>query len=301
MVEKTIQFTSAPGSNGETAFYDVMRKMYPSAAGTTLPGTWTLGQTQTITFGAAIPAYIYSKSQIRMVAFIQSDGDKTVQQAGSDATQALPSDIGATTIAGVPVYQCSTSFTPTVTIKNFGTTTLTSCTINYKVDAAAPSTMPWTGSLATGATATVTLSPVTAAAGAHTFTSYTSAPNGGLDFDAANDTKVSSFAIVASTGVAAPIVEGFTSTTFPPTSWFINNADGAATWIRKSGAGGFGTSTACTKIGFFNIPAGAVDELFAKNIDYSSVTSATLTFNVAYCQYSSENDKLEVKVSTEKR
>ncbi len=303
MVEETIHFNSAPGTNGETDFYNVCRKMYPSAAGTTLPGTWTLGQTQTISFGAPIPAYIYSKSQIKMVAFVESDGtgvgNRHVQQAGQDAVQALTSDIGTTLITGVPVFQCSTSFTPTVTIKNFGTTTLTSCTINYKVDAGTVLTAPWTGSLATGATTNVTLPAVTAAAGGHTFTSYTSAPNGGLDFDAANDQKVSSFAIVSATGSAAPLAEGFTAAAFPPTGWFLNNPDGGGTWARKTGAGGFGTSTACSKIDFYSIPAGAVDEFYAKNVDYSSTATATLTFNVAYAQYSaSYTDQLDVEVSS---
>lgn len=299
MAEETINFVSAPGSNGEKDFYNIMRKMYPSAAGTTLAGTWTTGQTQTITFGAAIPSYIYKKSEIYMVAFIQSDGDKMVQQAGRDATQSLPSDIGASAIAGIPAFQCTTSFTPIVTIKNFGTTTLTSCNINYKVDAGSVSTQAWTGSLATGATDVVTLPSVTAVVGGHTFTSYTSAPNGGLDFDAANDPAVVPFAIVSTTGTVAPLSEGFTAATFPPTGWFIGNPDNGLTWTRKTGAGGFGTSTACSKIDFYTIAAGNVDELYSKNVDFTGTTTATLTFNVAYCQYASENDKIEVKASSD--
>ncbi|NDC92393.1 MAG: hypothetical protein EB087_01605, partial [Flavobacteriales bacterium] len=34
MIERNITFTSAPGSNGETAFHNVMRKMLPSPTGT---------------------------------------------------------------------------------------------------------------------------------------------------------------------------------------------------------------------------------------------------------------------------
>jgi hypothetical protein len=41
MIEKTITFTSAPGSNGEKVFYNVMRKMYPNANGSALPTAWT--------------------------------------------------------------------------------------------------------------------------------------------------------------------------------------------------------------------------------------------------------------------
>jgi hypothetical protein len=298
MVEKTISFTSAPGTNGETQFYNVMRKMYPSAAGTTLGSSWTNGQTQTITFGRPIPAYIYSKAQIGIVAFIQDDGDKSVQQAAFSVPQPIPVDIGTTSVTGIPLYQCATSFTPTVTIKNFGTNTLTNCDVNFKIDAGTVTTIPWSGSLATNASTTVTLPAQTVAAGSHTFTSYTSAPNGGTDFDAANNQMVKSFSIIG-TGGSAPLVEGYTSTTFPPTGWFINNVDNGPTWTRKTGAGGFGTSTACAKIDFFNSPGGQVDEFYAKNLDLTGATGVDLKFNVAYAQYSASYvDKLEVKVST---
>lgn len=297
MVEETIHFATAPGTNGETDFYNVMRKMYPSAAGTTLPSSWTAGQTQTLTFARPIPAYIYSKAQIGIVAFVQDDGSKAVQQAAYSVPQSIAVDAGTTAIAGIPLYQCATSFTPTITVKNYGTSTLTSCTINYKLDAGTVMTQPWTGSLASGATQVVTLPAQTTTIGSHTFTGYTSDPNGLVDPDAANNQTVKTFSIIG-TGSAAPVVEGFTATTFPPTGWFINNPDLGPTWTRKTGAGGFGTSTACTKMDFYNSTSGNVDEFYTKNVDLTGAAGVNLTFNVAYAQYSTENDKIEVKVST---
>lgn len=301
MVEETITFATAPGTNGETEFYNVMRKMYPNAAGTTLPTSWTTGQTQTITFARPVPSYIYSKAQIGIVAFVQDDGNKSVKQAAYSIPQSIPVDIGTTAVSGVPLYQCATTFTPTVTIKNFGTTTLTSCDINFKIDAGTITTIPWTGSLATGATAVVTLPTQTVAVGSHTFTSYTSSPNGGADFDAANNQTVKSFSIIG-TGSAAPMVEGFQLTTFPPANWFLNNADGGPTWTRRSGtnAGGFAASSACAKMDFYNSPSGQVDELYAKNVDLTSAAGVNLTFSVAHAQYNtSYSDILEVKVSSD--
>ncbi len=81
LVEKTIAFTKAPGSNGEKEFYSVMRKMYPSATGTTLPLTWTNGKSQSFSFKVVLPTYIYKKDQLAVIAFLQSDNDKVVQQA----------------------------------------------------------------------------------------------------------------------------------------------------------------------------------------------------------------------------
>jgi hypothetical protein len=301
MVEETIAFTTPPGTNGETEFYNVMRKMYPNASGTTLPSSWTTGQTQTITFARPVPSYIYSKAQIGIVSFIQDDGNKSVKQAAYSVPQPISVDIGTTAVAGIPLYQCATTFTPTVTIKNYGTNTLTSCDINYRIDAGTVMTMPWTGSLASGATAVVTLPAQTTTAGSHTFTSYTSNPNGGTDLDGANNQTVKSFSIISATGTAAPLVEGYQLTTFPPAGWFISNPDNGPTWTRRSGgatAGGFAASTACAKMDFYNSTSGNVDEFYAKNIDLTGASGVNLTFSVAYAQYSSENDRLEVKIST---
>ena len=86
MLEKTITFTSAPGSNGEKVFYNVLRKMFASpssannAGGTVLPTSWTVGQTQTFKFKDKIPTYIYKKTEIATVAWIQDDGGKVIQQ-----------------------------------------------------------------------------------------------------------------------------------------------------------------------------------------------------------------------------
>lgn len=302
MVEKTITFTSAPGTNGETEFYNVMRKMYPSAAGTTLPSTWTSGQSQTITFARPIPSYIYSKAQIGIVAFVQSDVDKQVQQAAFSAPQPIPVDIGATAISGIPAVQCAMTFTPTVTVKNFGTNTLTSCNINYKTDAGSVMTQAWTGSLATGASQVVTLPAQTVAtSGSHTFTSYTSDPNGGMDDDAANNQTVKSFGIFG-TAAAAPLIQGYASTTFPPAGWVINNPDGGITWTRKTAVGGFSTasSEASAKMDFYDIPDGAVDEMYAQNVDFTGISSPSMKFDVAYAQYNAAYvDQLDVMASSD--
>ena len=94
MVEKTITFSSPPGSNGEKDFYNVFRKAYPSANGTALAATWTVGQKKTVSFKAKIPSYIYQKPQIAMVAWIQDDSNKNTKQAAFSPT-ASPSSAQA--------------------------------------------------------------------------------------------------------------------------------------------------------------------------------------------------------------
>jgi PKD repeat protein len=90
MIEKTITFSTPPGSNGETVFYNVFRKAYPNAGGTALAASWTSGQKKTVSFKAKIPSYIYSKPQIAMVAWIQDDGSKNVKQAAFSSGPSTP-------------------------------------------------------------------------------------------------------------------------------------------------------------------------------------------------------------------
>jgi PKD repeat protein len=91
---------------------------------------------------------------------------------------------------------CSSDVTPVVVIKNSGTTTLTAIDITYDYDGGTSSVYNWTGSLATGATATVTLPLATLASGVHTFNASTSIV-GNADENTSNDSLSSEFTIVA--------------------------------------------------------------------------------------------------------
>lgn len=300
MLEQAIHFSSSAGSNGEKDFYYVMRKMYPNAYGTTLPLTWTTGQSQTITFAVPIPSYIYDKGQIGIAAFIQSDNDRKVHQAAYSAAQPFPLDAGAVAIADIPFSQCDSSFTPVVTLKNFGLNTLTSCSITYKTDGGSSMTYPWSGMLAPGADTVVTLPVQHAGLGTHTFTVFTAYPNGLATPDAnpANNQVSQSFRIFGPVGAAAPATEGFEASTFPPSGWVLDNFNsGSATWSREN-AGGFMASAASARINFYASPQGETDELYAKSADLSTVP-ADLTFSLAYTPYAAENDRIEVKASAD--
>ncbi len=102
-------------------------------------------------------------------------------------------DAGISAIIAPSGNTCVLTATPQVTLKNFGTTALTSVTIQYKVDSAPFTNENWTGNLASGASVTVTLPAVTYGPGAHTFTARTANPNGGNDENPANDSNSSNF------------------------------------------------------------------------------------------------------------
>jgi hypothetical protein len=296
--ENHIHYATQPGNNGETDFYNVLRKMLPSPSGTTLATSWTVGQTQTLNFAVPLPTYIHNVNEVRVVAYIQNNTGKSVKQAGADdpiiQSGDANLDAGISAITNVPVLSCTGDITPSVTLKNYGTTALTSATINYQIDNGTLQTQAWSGSLAANATSIVTLPLITVPSGGHTFTASVSNPNGSADLYLINN-QMTKPVNVTTTTVTTPVVEGF-QTSVPPTNWILYNPGSDGTWIQST-PGGFGASTKSAKIPFFSIASGT-DELYLPAIDMSSDTNSSLTFSVAYAQYSTSYvDQLKVYVS----
>jgi PKD repeat protein len=95
-------------------------------------------------------------------------------------------DAGITAITSPTTTVCSGSFTPTVTLRNFGQNPLTSVAINYEWNGS-PATFNWTGNLATGQTTQVNLPAQTGPSGTYTFIASTSNPNGVADQNSTNN------------------------------------------------------------------------------------------------------------------
>jgi hypothetical protein len=302
MSEAEIHFTSPPGTNGEKDFYHVMRKMVPNASGTTLQSSWTNGATQLITLKAAVPAYIKDKSQLEIISWVESQGTSSTTRRVHNATHSAPlkftDDASTLSISGLAAITCATTINPVVTITNTGSATLSTCTVSCQLDAQTPVTTTYNGALAPGATATVAIPAMPTTAGSHTLTVSTSMPNGNADLNPNNDTKKTTFNIIGN-AVTAPIVEPFTSTTFPPPNWTKIDLDGDNIGWSRVAATGSSSGGGTARMYFYNSPAGAIDELY---LPYNNLgSSSQLTFYVAGAPYtasSPENDKLEFMVST---
>jgi hypothetical protein len=94
-----------------------------------------------------------------------------------------------------------------------------------------------------------------------------------------------------------PVAEAFASTTFPPAGFASddNGSDGK-NWARATAGH---TAAGSAYVNFYNISAGQKDDLFIIPLDFSGSSSMGLTFYVAYRQYETENDKLQVDASTD--
>ncbi|MEO5570729.1 MAG: T9SS type A sorting domain-containing protein [Bacteroidia bacterium] len=297
VIERNIWWCSPPGSNGETDFEGVMKKMLPGATGTLMPATINAGDQFTYDFAWKL-TNVYDKNQLAVVGFIQNNTSKEVYQAAFSSPQQLADD-ARITCAGinVPTVNCSSTVTPSLEFANLGSNTLTALTISYQLDAGLAQTYNWSGSVAPGATAIATLTPQTVSAGSHSLTATVSSPNNMPDVNTHYDNTSRTFSVTASTGTPLPLIQDFVATTFPPTNWLRINPDNGATWTRVT-AGNVTTGSA--KIDFYSSALGQIDELMTPGYDFSgSIVTASLDFDVAYCQYSNENDRIQVQLSTD--
>jgi len=296
-----LSYCAAPGTNGETDFHNVVREMYPDANGTSIPNSWTASQSQTFTLKGRVPAFVdKSNANALVVVWIQNDADKSIPQAAKSTLVPLTLD-GAFTGCPNGSINCSTAATvsaPSVaTLKNTGSTTLTSATIYYKVDNGAYTSFPWTGSLAAGATTSVSIPAVTlSAVGSHKIYDSVGAINGSAEINVANNTIVVPATFYNKTAGAMPLMTDLE--TGLPTNMVLHDPNGnGQTWIRKSGAGYKGSSYSLYHNNYV-YSAGEVNYVLLPTLTMPAGTK-TMDFYYAYAQYSNENDKLEVVYSTD--
>jgi len=134
------------------------------------------------------------------------------------------------------IQTCSQSFAPTFTLTNKGSVTMASAVITYSVDNGATSTFNWSGSLATNATATITLPTVTSVGGNHVFKSNISAINGSNpDQFSLNNTIEEPFVISDKFNTAQVVIEIQRDAYGSETSWSFVNVTTGTTVASGSG------------------------------------------------------------------
>jgi hypothetical protein len=301
LIEKEINFTAPPGTNGETDFEYVMRKMYPNAAGTTVTAD-TLGETQVITLAGPTPAFTYNISQLAVVGFIQNDANKNVRQAAFSAV-ILPQNLAkAEQLLNLPVIQCDSTVAPNFEVANVGTAQLTNCTIKYKIDNTPEISVPWTCNIAPGATQSFPVPSFVAALGTHTLKVTVSEPNGfTYAIPSAGASSITKKVSIIGASTLIPYAQAFATTVWPPAGWVLDSEDGTQSWSRRAGIGATGSTSGSAKIDFYNSTSGQSDYMYITPIDMTgAISPASLDFKVAHRQYSAlYSDSLFVSVSTD--
>lgn len=111
-------------------------------------------------------------------------------------------DAGISSISP-PAPACAGGIEAEVELTNFGSDPLTSTTINFNTGGATQN-FAWTGNLAQGQSANVTLPAVTSSPGSITYTAYTTDPNGTTDDNPFNDEETQSMNVFVSP--ATPVI-----------------------------------------------------------------------------------------------
>ncbi len=229
VVEKHIHFTSPPGTNGETDFLDVMKKMIPDENGTPLPSVFQPGD-YLILQGSWHLQNIYNYNELGVVGFIQNNGTKDVQQAGNSSTDPLTplyaNEVNLTRIAGVSETNCLGTLEPKITIRNNGSNPLTSTDIYYRVNDGTTYTYQWTGSLDFLESTVVTLPQISfELVDQNNFHVFSVNPNGSPDEYTKNDTLVQAFDRAAITPLTVKLMLR-TDNNPSQTTWEILNSAG---------------------------------------------------------------------------
>ncbi len=150
VIEKHIHFNTAPGTNGEKDFYNVMKKMLAGTGGTNLPTVQVAGD-YVIYEGAWKFGTVYDKNEIAAVSFIQNKSTKEVCQAANSSTDPIVmpynNDVQVMELSGLPTSVCFGKLSPKVKIRNNGNNAVTGFQVKYKVNGGDLQSYTWSGSI----------------------------------------------------------------------------------------------------------------------------------------------------------
>lgn len=300
----TMEYPTAPGTNGEKEFHNVVQKMYPSAAGTTIPNTWTAGQTQSYTVSGPIQSFVDRSNHTFVAAWIQDDATKAVALGAKSAFVPMNLDASITAVTS-PSLTCATgtsaNLATSLTLVNNGTTPLTTAKIYYRSGTGSYSTHTWNGTLAPNASTTVTLPASSVPAGSALLVDSVAMPNNVSDLNPANNRWTGRAAVYNNTVNSLPISTGFESAGATPTGWLMYDGNGNSNnWVvtRVNNANsGHNNSTYFMYHDNFTYAAGETNYAIAPTPNVSA-SNDSIEFWVAYAQYQAEQDRLDVVYST---
>ncbi len=325
MIEKELKFPTAPGSNGELQFYNVMRKMIPNAEGTPIAGNKiAAGATVELKFAIFIPYYIYRYDQIGVVAFVQDMDSKEIHQANLSEPQALGNggygDIALTSSSVVPQATqglCNRNVVPKLNFKNNGKNNITALQARIFFNGVATKDTIWSGLIAPGATKQIVWDTVIAPVGKTSMTFQLLSVNGTRDtLGFNNQVAAVSFTTIKDNVFGTIITENFESTDItkdPANAIQIEDVASHVNVVSKEYFTGvpnvpsLGAFEASEKSVMFYFWSGSMSgkkaSIVWEKVDLTNLGAKTvMLFNHAYTPYTlggEENDKVDIQASVD--
>ena len=196
IVEKNIQFSTPPGTNGEKEFSYVMKKMLPDANGTEFQ-SFVEGETYTVV-GRWKIENLYQMNQIGIVAFVQNHNTKEIYQAAYKKLNfAAMYSLDASVKEMDNIYDkvCLSTIKPKVKVQNLGSNNVTSLSFTYSFNNEEAQSFDWQGSLGFYESTIIELPEITynKRSSNNEFSVSVTKVNGGSDNYAANNIFTKTF------------------------------------------------------------------------------------------------------------
>jgi archaellum component FlaF (FlaF/FlaG flagellin family) len=189
VIEREIHYNTPPGSNGERDFYSVMKKLLPSASGTSI-GDVEADSYFAYTFSWEL-ANVYNNDQLDAIAWLQNTNTKEVYQACKSSENIVPfyaNEAMLSDISNVKSTNCSGEAEPKVLLTNNGSNALTSAELEVVVNGTTIKNFEWSGNLSVFESTTVDLGLISfPVEDENTMEVRTKSVNGGTDEAASND------------------------------------------------------------------------------------------------------------------
>jgi hypothetical protein len=223
--------TAAILPDGRYNHMHALRHLLTGQWGTTI-GSTTAGSFHTSTHTYTIPASIRNIETVlhdlEVVVFVAEGNQNIITGSKAELTFLSPNDLDARPLAlAVPEVVCGNQVGASVTIQNYGNLPLTSLEVWYQVNAAQVFTYNWTGNLATGQVATVSLPNVSFNnLEENTYWVATQNPNGLFDPISSNDILLVSF-YPPKNSLSAVTITIVTDNYGTETTWSVKDPNGA--------------------------------------------------------------------------
>ncbi|WP_421752077.1 Omp28-related outer membrane protein [Croceimicrobium sp.] len=284
--------------------------------------TTTSGTTVTRQYTYSIPASIngvpVSIGDLEVVAFVAEGQTDIITGAKGPMTYTAPAgavvaDLGASASTVSSTDYCDPNFTPEMTVVNNGNQAASNFDVSYSINGGSAVSQNVSTSLAGGASTTISFPAITLSSGVNVISYEVSTANNSnlYDLSAANNVSLSDPVIVVSpTPFGTFWHEGFESYALGDED-FSNahtlNKDGYNFYVVNqtidpsvtTNLGAYGNSSNSLMFDFYSTANGGNMALMWEKLDLSSTTNNSIIFDHAYAQYTNENDRLEIKLSTD--
>jgi len=207
-------------------------------------------------------------------------------------------DAGISMIKIPEDHTCVASFSPEAALVNYGINPLTDVSVHFQVDGGEISILNWTGFLNSGETESVLLPSINNTEGQHTFTVYTSLPNGEPEGHTFNDMAWKEYYVESATPVISELFEGFEDIGFPPPGWTVNPAS-ICQWGITSLAGLSGNNS-LVRCNYNDMWTGNQYDFELPLLNISSLYNTDFSFDYAYSAVPDQyGDTLQVMISSD--